>query len=115
MPVRRIAGKPHRPDLPGKNISHCWLQCIGLMLQACEAQLLSVQRNPVHWVNLFAHVCPGILCKLCASRAEGFRGFEHARLPAAEALLHPARLIPTECDKMNLHSVTPRLVCDVKS
>src|ERR1700746_1470955 len=114
MPVCRIAGKPHRPDLPGKHISHCWLQRIGLMLQACQAQLLSVPSNPVHWVNLFAHVCPGILCKLCAARAEGFRDFEHARLPATKALLHPTWLIPAGRDKMNLPFVTPRLVRDVK-
>src|SRR6516162_1993267 len=114
MPVRRIAGKPHRPDLRSESVSRRWSQRIGLMLQARQAQLLSVQSNPVHRVDLFAHVCSGILRKLCDARAEGFRDFEHARLPATKALLHPTWLIPAGRDKMNLHFVTPRLVRDVK-
>ena len=57
------------------------------MLQAYQAQLLSAQRNPVNRVDLFAHICPGILSKLCAAGGEGFRDFEHCRLFAAKALL----------------------------
>lgn len=42
-----IAGKPHRPDLPCENISHGRPQCIGLVLQAQQAQLVSAASNTV--------------------------------------------------------------------
>jgi len=60
----RIPCKPHGPNLPGKNVSHCWSQRLGLVLQADQPQLVYVQHDPVHRINLVAFVRACVVSKL---------------------------------------------------
>ncbi len=79
----RVPRKPHRADVPDKNVMRGWPKCFGFMLQSGQTQD-SVQTNDaVDGVNLLAHISTRKLGQfrpgsnaVTASRTYGFPPLE---------------------------------------